>query len=258
MRHFIFLLISFVLFEHSSAQKMMNLERDLKANSEAILVKTKGNAAFGSLFKYEFGPYKVISAKAGWVSSNLKSKFFSKIEKVESKQKANIIMVCNEKDTIEVNIVIDVASEGVRETYLEFGKGEMTIKPDDDLSKFKSTRSLLASIAQIGDSSAWSLALISQVNEGGSKSVNKYRFLTDKISTIEIGEIDKWEDGKSQFGYPIGFEFYLNGKAIAAVQSPLDSFKKNIVWIQNGLDEKMKNVLAAASVVLLNKQFSLQ
>lgn len=73
--------------------------------------------------------------------------------------------------------------------------------------------------------------------------------------TIEIGEINNWEDGKSQFGYPIGYEFDFNAKAIAAVQCPLDSFKKNIIWLQNGLEEKIKNVLAAAAVILLNKQF---
>jgi len=45
----------------------MNLDKDLKANSEVMLVKTKGIVLikFGAAFKWEFGPYRVIDAKEG-------------------------------------------------------------------------------------------------------------------------------------------------------------------------------------------------
>lgn len=148
MRNFIFLVISFVLIENTSAQKKMNLDRVLKANSEALLVKTKGAVAFGFMFKYEFGPYKVISAKAGRGSSTFKSKFFSKIEKSESKQNVSLVLVSNEKDTIEVDIAINVTSEGIRENYLEFGKDGMFFNISEELSSRKSTKNVVASISQ--------------------------------------------------------------------------------------------------------------
>ena len=81
---FFLLIASFAL--NGSAQKMMMLNENLKANSEPLSVKMRG----GSMMKFDFGVYKTISAKAGLTRTSSSSKFFSSVEKSESKQKSSM------------------------------------------------------------------------------------------------------------------------------------------------------------------------
>jgi hypothetical protein len=76
--------------------------------------------------------------------------------------------------------------------------------------------------------------------------------LTNGEVTIQIREVRVWEDGKTPMMKAIcGYEFYLNDAAIAAVQSCIDTTKKRFVWLNQNLDQPLKDVLAAASAALL-------
>jgi hypothetical protein len=48
-----------------------------------------------------------------------------------------------------------------------------------------------------------------------------------------------------------GYEFILDGRAIAAVQSSIDTFQKKYVWLRDDLDDTMKSFLAAAAASLM-------
>ena len=106
MRIIILLIFILIAGPDASAQKLMKIDSALKANSEAIPLKMKGGITIGAIMKYQFGPYQVISTKAGWGKS--KSNISKKTETTESKQKASFILTANEKDTISTNLSINI------------------------------------------------------------------------------------------------------------------------------------------------------
>jgi len=55
----------------------------------------------------------------------------------------------------------------------------------------------------------------------------------------------------------LGYEFIENGQTLSALQyfgGGALGYNKNIVWIHNSLDEKVKLILAAASTAILQIQ----
>ena len=63
------------------------------------------------------------------------------------------------------------------------------------------------------------------------------------------------KNGGDKRSYPaLGYEFIENGQSISALQyfgGGALGYNKNIVWIHNSLDEKVKLILAAASTAIL-------
>jgi hypothetical protein len=76
--------------------------------------------------------------------------------------------------------------------------------------------------------------------------------LTNETSTVKIEQTFKREDGKlSLFKVFKGYEFYLDGNAIGAVQ--VMPINKRLVWIHDDLDENMPSAVATHAVSLLVK-----
>ena len=63
------------------------------------------------------------------------------------------------------------------------------------------------------------------------------------------------KNGGDTRSYPaLGYEFIENGQSLSALQyygGGMMGLNKNIVWIHNSLDEKVKLILAAASTAIL-------
>jgi len=231
----------------SSAQKTMMLGDSLKANSQPMPVKTKG----GWVMKYEFGAYKTISAKAGMMHTKSSSKLFSSMERSESKQKASIVIENSMPDTATISISVNATSEEVRENVIAISKGRVALEKDDDPSKFKMASNLVAIITTSGDTTTWNFAYVTLVNTENSKENRSGGMVSNGSQKIEIKNITVWDNGKSPTFYSVvGYEFYVDGVAIAAMQHPVDTFQKKLVWMKNGLDEKLKLIIAAAMNVL--------
>jgi hypothetical protein len=233
----------------ASSQKMMMLNDSLKANSESMPVKIKG----GTVLKFEFGVYKIISAKAGMMKTKSNSKLFSSMEKSESKQRASIVMENSTADTATINISVNETSEEVRENVIAISKGWVALDREDDPSKFKMASNLVAVITTSMDTSTWNFAYVTLVNTDNSKDNRSGGLISDGDRKIEIKNITLWDNGKAPTFYSVvGYEFYLDGIAIAAMQNPKDTFQKKLVWMKNGLDEKMKLLVASAMSVLFS------
>ena len=230
-----------------SAQKIMKLDDSLKANNEPLSVKIRG----GSILKYDFGIYKTLSSKAGMVRTKSSSKLFSSMEKSESKQKASIVVGNNVADTATISISVNATSEEVRENVIAISKGRVALEREDDPSRFKMASNLIAIITTSGDTATWNFAYVTLENTENSKENRSGGMISDGEKKIEIKNITVWDNGKAPtFYYVVGYEFYVDGVAVAAMQHPMDTFQKKLVWMKNGLDEKLKLIIAAAMNVL--------
>jgi hypothetical protein len=244
---FFLLIAAFVL--KGSAQKMMMLNENLKANSEPLSVKMRG----GSMMKFDFGIYKTVSAKAGWTTTTSKSKLFSSVERSESKQKSSVVMTGKETDTATINISLNIQSEEVRQMVLSLSKGRVAWEREEDPSKIKQTRNVVALITSNRDTSTWNFIYVSRESTESTDQNESFAFVTDGNKRFDIKKITVWDNGKSPTLYSVvGFEFYADDVAVAAVQNPMDTFQKKFVWLKNDLDEYLKLILATASSILFS------
>ena len=233
----------------ASSQKVMKLNDSLKASSDPLPVKIRG----GSILKFDFGLYKTLSAKGGLIKTTSKSKLFSAVENSESKQKASIVILGNESDTATINISVNEKSEAVREHYISFSKDRVAWEQEEDPSQLKLTTNLVGIITVSRDSTTWNFLYIAMGSTENWKGSKYPGILTDGNKKIEIRPVTVWDNGKSPGLYSVlGYEFYLDGVAMAALQHPVDTFQKKLVWLKKDLDENMKLILAAASAVLFS------
>ena len=185
-----------------------------------------------SIGKYQFGPYKIVSGKAGWTKTESKSIFFSFETKSESKKKSSFVFVGNDKDSVLVN-----TSTNTKTSDIELG----------DLSILnQSKNNFIALLSFTNDTTVWRMIVVTRSGE------EVEGILTNGITEIQIREVKQWEDGKTAaFNLIMGYEFFLNNNSIAAVQANIDTFQKKFVWLHQNLDARMKLVLAAASASLM-------
>jgi hypothetical protein len=217
-----------------NGQKIMMLDNGLKENSKPIEVKRKG---FSSIGKYEFGPYRIVSGKAGWTTTRSNKRFFSFETTSESKKKSSFVFVANGKDTLQVN-----TSTNTKLSETNIADWSWINQSNDNY---------VAVIATTSDTAVWRLMLVSISGEAVEGNFRAAGILTDGVKEIQIREIKQWNDGKSPALKLIcGYEFFLDNNSIAAVQSSIDTFQKKFVWLHQTLDEPMKSVLAAAAAAL--------
>lgn len=231
----IIIILGMVYFSNAYGQKIMKLDNELKANSKPMEATRKGISSVG---KYEFGPYRIVSGKAGWTTIKSNKKFLSFETKSESKKKSSFVFVANEKDTIMVNT----------STNAKFSEAEL-----GNMSWLNNrNENYVAIIAPAADTTEWRMILVSNSGEAIKGNFQASGILTNGVTNIQIIEVKQWEDGKTPtFKMICGYEFIMDNKSIAAVQSSLDTFQKKFVWLLQDLDERMKSVLAAASASLM-------
>jgi hypothetical protein len=249
MKHILLLVITQFFLQQITAQKMMLLNDNLKANSEPLPVKTRG----GSMLKFDFGIYKTVSAKAGLTKTSSNSKLFSSVEKSESKQKSSVVITGNEQDTATINISLNLQSEEVRQMVISFSKDRVAWEREEDPSKIKQTRNLVALITTNRDTTTWNFIYVAMVSTESAAENKSISFVTDGNKRFDIKKVTVWDNGKSPTLYSVvGFEYSLDGEVVAAAQNPMDTFQKKFVWLKNDMDEYIKLILAAATTVLLN------
>jgi len=182
MRFRIFFLLITAFALNGSAQKMMMLNEKLKANSEPLSVKIRG----GSMMKFDFGVYKTISAKAGLTRTSSSSKFFSSVEKSESKQKSSVVMTGNATDTATLNISLNVQSEEVRQMVLSISKNRVAWEREEDPSKIKQARNVVGLITTNKDTVTWTFIYVSRESTESRDQNESFAFITDGKKRFDI------------------------------------------------------------------------
>jgi hypothetical protein len=241
-RILVILLFSFPIIGFSQ-KKMMRVAPELIANSKPMEAKRKG---ISTVSKYEFGPYKIVSGKAGWTRTKSRSRIFSGVTESQSKSKLSFLFVANNRDSVQVNTI---STTDTRE--LDLNRGFRLGNADWGQVLQNNTEKYLATIDLANDTTSWNMAMVTAV--GTEVLGSRFKgVLTSTVQTYEIQEVIHFNDGKiNSFGFILGYEFLQNGKVVAAVQGGTNTFLKTFVWIDNRLDESTQRLLATAAATVL-------
>jgi hypothetical protein len=230
------------------AQKLIQLDPDLKQNSEQLRAKRKGISSVG---KYEFGPYKVVSGKGGWEKTTTKSPLFSDNSSIKYSTNMSFVFASDRGDTAIANI-------GVAEN-VEIDGGTWIIRtftPWSDAHVESGEGIFECALSLSSEADPWNLVAIYPVAaevDGIYQTDDHTVFrgiLSDNRTSIEIVEININEKGGNSFLNPVqGYEFWLESKALAAVQVlPANRW---YIWFRNDLDPDMEFLLASAVTAML-------
>ena len=227
----------------ASSQKVMKINDSLKNNCEMMEVKAGGLRA---IHRYEFGPYRVVSGKAGITTTKSNSKFFSRFTQSESTQKSSFVFVGNTTDTVLVNTFTSSKIETKTTRSLVFGSEGARVERGNELQN--GVDSFVAVISLPDDTTDWQL--ISSAQYKASDNYKSNWVLTDGKTEIEIRKVIESDNGKkSLLWLSEGYEFFLDNKSIAAVQTMMKQF----VWFSKDLNQNMKLIIASAAATLLVK-----
>ncbi len=236
-----------ILSNTSIAQKNIIISDSLAANSEKLNVKM-GTQWFGKMWKFRFGDYEVVSSKLGWTKTSTKSNFFNTKTESKSTEKFSFVLTNKTNDSAMVNAANNIDSKMIKELEILpnvfWGTNELV----------EENRNFSAFITINRDSTeTWTLLMnIAR----SSNARDKYdAFLTNGERKIFVIPTTSNRNGGDSRTFPArGYEFIENGQSISALQYYAGGalgMNKNIIWIHNSPNEKMKLVLAAATTALL-------
>lgn len=239
-----------------SGQKIMMLDSTLKVNSTPM--EAKRNFA-GSVGRYQFGSYKIVSGKAGLTYGKSKTiktkdptvgfkldsenhflpfiKLFNTDIESETNSKLSFLFVANEIDSVTINTSTNTKSK--------------SSPVDDETSALKYYNQVYSALISAKlDTTVWKMIIVTL--RGSETDINSQPegLLTDGVKMIGIRKVKKWDNDKNAM-FNIGYEFWLDNQSIAAVQASPDTFIKRYVWLNQNLDPYMKIILSAASASIL-------
>lgn len=237
------------------AQSNIYLEGPFEEASTKMQVRRKGLSTIG---KYEFGPYKIISGKAGWTTEKSKTGFISGDTRIESSSKSSFLFTGPQSDTITANIAFSSITQ-INENY----GFVFRILTKWSLQEITENEVYMATFSSLMDTVIWTLVIAYPVEDEivfnadiTEDMISKFKGeIANPQSTIDIIPEYRWENGKpATVLKPVeGYKFVLMGETVAAVQTyPIN---KRFVWLRNDLSENLKFILAAAATTLLVRSF---
>jgi hypothetical protein len=244
-----FLLGLLVMFagKVEAQSKKIILSESLEANSNPLKVKM-GTQWMGKIWKIKFGEYAVVESKMGWIKTSSKSNLLN--TKTESKATQKFAFTISDKtgDSAKVNAATDIEVKTLQETELFpfwiVGENEILLNSHN----FTAFININQDTSEI-----WSLFM--NVTLGSTVEDDGYAFLSNGRRKIFINSVSSnRNEFKSQMLPALGYEFVENEEPLCALQyygGGAFGMNKNIVWIHNRLDSKMKLILAAAMTSLI-------
>ena len=230
------------------AQKDIIINDSLAVNSEKLKVKM-GSQGLGKIWKFQFGNYAVISSKAGWTTTSTKGNIFNTKTESKSTKKFSFLMTNKINDTAKVNAANNIETQSLHE--LEFFSNAFW---ESDELLLQETQNFSAYITINGDTSEIWVLFMNTISGSNTQGMHD-ALLTNGERKIFVTPVSSNKNGGDTRSMPaLGYEFIENGQSISAFQyygGGMMGLNKNIVWIHNSLDEKVKLVLAAASTAIL-------
>lgn len=244
------------LFLHCSmslclpAQTYMYLDEAFKSTTKPMPVKRKG---IGTVGKYEFGTYRIISGKAGWTTTRGSANFFSGESQFESSSKSTFTITDQQTDTITVNITFTAMTRIEDNHSFLFRTLTGWVSPEVK----ENYEVYLASYSSSSDTTPWKMMLSYPVGDeiqGSIKSNDLASFhgiFSNEQTTFEIVPEFRWENGKQATLFkPVeGYSFRLHNQTVAAVQ--VLPFQKMFVWIKQDLPDQLRFSLAAGLATMM-------
>ncbi len=247
MQYSIIYLVITALSLFGTAQKEIVLSDDLVTDSEKLKVKM-GTQWMGKIWKFKFGEYSVGQSKNGWQNVSSNSNFFGTTSNVKSTQKFSFELESGSsiKAIVDAATDIKIDTEAAVDILPFFSVGE-------DKLLLESVN-FSATINIDSDTSDTWILLMRDV-QGYEAQDQHQAYLSNGEKTIHLIPVNSNKKGEDKRSIPaLGYELIEAGKALAAVQyygGGMFGNNKNMVWIHNDLDEKMKLILAAAMTAVL-------
>lgn len=258
----VFLFFIFPLF----GQKTMLINEALKDNSISYPIKRKGMNAVG---KFTYGPYKTINPKGGITTSSSGDLFKSDV-KASSKRKYSFDLLKNDQDTVAVNVVEKGALElDDKKSFFYRMITNVDVQINENISvelgdqpEYETVKNLQQTDANFLEKSTgetWQCIIVVPMdpNVGGYFFGGLISYRDKEIMILEVNKNEQKKTSGDIWGYSLynyGYEFFQEGRIIAALQShPM--LKPNI-WFLKDLEEKTQMIIASTIPVLLsnNKQ----
>jgi hypothetical protein len=229
------------------AQKDIIISDSLSINSERLPVKL-GIQWMGKMWKIHFGEYSIISSKMGWTSTSSKSNLFNTKTESKTKEKFSFVMTGKSNDTALVNAANNIEIQSIQEIeilpHVYTGNNEI----------LKQSRNFSAFIT-VNNDTANTWALLMNVIHTNTNEGSYDAFLTDGQRKFMIAPASSNKNGADNRKIPaLGYEFFENGNSVGALQyygGGTFGLNKNIVWLNNSLDDKTKLLLSAAMSAIL-------
>ena len=242
----------------SYSQKFMLISDELLQNSDRFSVELKGG---GSMFKFQFGSYKVVSSKGGWTKSKYNSKLFSAYETATSDRAISFVFVSAVGDSAIVNLNRNMKYEGFNDPGFTFNGKNSSLTIGGYQEILESSDNLFGIIeSNLGDS-VWNLVVTEKFGSriGGQSPL--VGWLTDGQRKIDIYPVFQYQSpGKKNLidlmlGSEIwlkGFEFFEKGTPLGAVQvGPMK--KLFIVWFSKNNDPTTNFVMGSSFAALMHE-----
>ncbi|MFD1315361.1 hypothetical protein [Namhaeicola litoreus] len=243
-------------------QKTMLLNEDLKNNSQEFPIKRKG---LSNIIKIKFGPYSTDNVKLG-ISTTQSGNLFKSDVKTSSKNNYSYSLIDEGGNTINAEVTEKGELElDDKKSFFYRLVTNVDIQVNDNFNIHigeiptyeivKNLNQTVANFENTNDNEGWQCIIVTPMDAG----MEDYYFgglITYDNKEISILEVSKNEKNETYsilgISFPIlyGYEFFQNGKIIAALQNyPLNKQK---VWLHHDLDEKSKLVIASIIPVLIN------
>ena len=229
-----------------SAQKNIIIDESLAANADQYKVKM-GTQAFGKIWKFRFGNYAVLSSKNGWTVTSEKSNFMNTRTERKSSEKFSFKLGSG-SDVVTVNAANDITFEMTNEIQLfsniSWGNDEVIKRSDNFLA-----------MINFNEDTTENWALLVNAERAVAAGNQFEGVLTNGTRNINITSASSNKEGEDNRALPaMGYQFEENGLYLSAVQyygGGALGMNKNIVWINKGIDAKLKLIVAAAMTALL-------
>ncbi len=252
-KNYVFVFLFIWVTQTAMAQKSLIISDSLKANAEMLKVKM-GMQTTGKIPKFKVGDYAVVSSKMGWIHSSSTSNFFDTKSDSKSSQKFSFVLAGQGVDSAKV----DAATNTQLQTHNSVQVSEHFSWGDDEL--LKQSINFSAYISLTSDTSkVW--VLVMQEETGSQANGKNKAFLTDGARRIQIFPVSSDSNGQHSMSPALGYEFVEIGKSVSALQysgGGMFPLNHNIIWLHKDTDPKMKLVLTAAMIAILELKFGQQ
>ena len=230
------------------AQKRgIKISENLAANSRPLKVKM-GTQWMGKIWKFKFGDYAVVDSKMGWTKTSSKINLLNTKTESKTTQKFAFTLCNKTGDSAKVNAAIDIEIKALREAelfpYLFVGENNILLNACN-----------FTAFINLNQDTTETWSLLMNITSGSNIEDGGYAFLTNGRRKIFINSVSSNKNGSDSRILPaLGYEFVEKDKPVCALQyygGGTFGMNKNIVWIHDKLDSKMKLILATAMTSLL-------
>ena len=217
----------------------------LSAHADRMVVK-KGAQWTGRIARWSFGEYAVVSSKGGSTAVDTRRNLLNTATDSTSSQKFSFVMTNRTGDSAWVDAAHNVWVQALRGLALGHGfslGGTDTVWQSDNFIAFITINR--------DTTDTWTLLMGLDQSETHTEYAS---ILSNGERRLEVTFVSS--DRKRRMPPPylssLGYEFVENGRSLGAVQVLGMSLREPyLVWLDRGLDARMKLILSAAMTAVL-------